>query len=250
MLSFSNIAKSQQCIYSCDWKTETATLAVGVGLEIGSLILQHNIKTINNDDYLSLDVNDLLPFDRRAIGTNSEWASDFSDIVATGSIVIPLSLLFTKIDGRTKKSIGIMTLESMLYTDALTRMLKVGVQRYRPYVYDVNIPFDQKTTVGAKSSFPSGHTSKTAAVTFLTASILDDIFPDYKYRTAYWIAAITIPATVAFARVKASKHFPTDVIAGYALGAAVGYFLPKIHNTKELNIETTANGGLGLSLNF
>ena len=50
-----------------------------------------------------------------------------------------------------------------------------------------------------------------------------------------WSGAFLIPATTAYLRVKAGRHFPTDVIAGYATGAIVGYLIPHLHKKERKN---------------
>jgi hypothetical protein len=45
------------------------------------------------------------------------------------------------------------------------------------------------------------------------------------------IAAV-VPAFPGLMRVKAGKHFATDVMAGYAFGALLGYFIPHMHKAK------------------
>jgi undecaprenyl-diphosphatase len=62
------------------------------------------------------------------------------------------------------------------------------------------------------SSFPSAHTA--AAVAFATAASIE--LP----RAAP--ALVAPAAAVALARIKAVRHYPTDVLGGAALGGAVG----------------------------
>jgi membrane-associated phospholipid phosphatase len=41
-----------------------------------------------------------------------------------------------------------------------------------------------------------------------------------------------VPAYAALQRVQAGKHYPSDVIVGLAVGAAMGYLIPQIHLTR------------------
>ena len=41
-----------------------------------------------------------------------------------------------------------------------------------------------------------------------------------------------IPAITGYLRVKAGKHYPTDTIAGYLLGATAGILIPQLHKKK------------------
>jgi membrane-associated phospholipid phosphatase len=72
-------------------------------------------------------------------------------------------------------------------------------------------------------SFPSSH----AAQAFAVASVISShsqgwIIPT----TAYGLATL-----VAFDRVYANAHFPSDVFAGAALGTAVGHYLVARHTS-------------------
>ncbi|MBT8218659.1 MAG: phosphatase PAP2 family protein, partial [Bacteroidia bacterium] len=44
-----------------------------------------------------------------------------------------------------------------------------------------------------------------------------------------WTTAIAVPALTGLLRTRAGKHFYTDVIVGFVVGAAVGYLIPEIH---------------------
>lgn len=44
-----------------------------------------------------------------------------------------------------------------------------------------------------------------------------------------WTGAAILPALTGITRVKAGKHYWTDVITGYAVGALVGTLTPLLH---------------------
>ena len=64
----------------------------------------------------------------------------------------------------------------------------------------------------ADYSFPSGHA--------VAASISSVVF--FKTNKRFGIAAIVLTAIMCFSRVYLFVHFPTDVLAGIAIGVAVG----------------------------
>jgi membrane-associated phospholipid phosphatase len=68
------------------------------------------------------------------------------------------------------------------------------------------------------SSFPSGHTT----FTFSQAVIYSHHCPKLK------VPLFLYAATVGFARIYLAKHYPTDVIAGAALGVLTGYLTVKL----------------------
>jgi len=49
-----------------------------------------------------------------------------------------------------------------------------------------------------------------------------------------------MPAVTAYFRVNTHNHFPTDAIVGYIVGAAIGYFIPEIHKTKNSSVSNNS----------
>lgn len=134
---------------------------------------------------------------------------------------------------------GAIFAESMLLTSALTNATKVLTLRTRPYAY---------TEPGGKAddvhSFASGHTSAAAAATFTAARLIDrqnDLSP--AARIGLYGGATAITAGVGALRVAAGMHFPTDVLAGAALGAGIGILLPTLHEVSSVSVA----GGTGPS---
>ncbi|WP_168210470.1 phosphatase PAP2 family protein [Persicimonas caeni] len=73
-------------------------------------------------------------------------------------------------------------------------------------------------------SFPSGHSS-TAAVVFLTLGILIARFVTRKRLTLYVIGvAFLLTFIVGWSRVALGVHYPTDVLAGWAMGLTWALF--------------------------
>ena len=83
-----------------------------------------------------------------------------------------------------------------------TRYQDAGVWKARPA--------DFTTDKRSGSSFPSSHASNAAAATLF-------LYAGWR-RKALWL----VPLAIGFSRVYVGKHFPTDVLAGWAVGLAVG----------------------------
>ncbi|WP_447974846.1 phosphatase PAP2 family protein [Nitrospira sp. Kam-Ns4a] len=97
---------------------------------------------------------------------------------------------------------------------ALTvNLLKHLVGRPRPRMtHAEGLPAGPSLASGL-DSFPSGH----AAAAFAVAAVLAKHYP----RLAWWPYGVA--GFVAFSRVFRGSHFPTDVLAGAALGLVAGY---------------------------
>jgi hypothetical protein len=99
---------------------------------------------------------------------------------------------------------------SLIATGMITPVLSTFIGRERPTeengAYSFH-PFDGR-------SFPSGHATQAFAVASVIATSYDQLWVK---ATVYGAATMT-----AWGRVRRGKHFPTDVVAGAAIGTLVG----------------------------
>lgn len=97
----------------------------------------------------------------------------------------------------------------------VTNILKQTIGRMRPLYVDADhwLAFDPFGWSAANASFPSGHAT-TAGATLIVASL---VLP--RFRWAFLAAAVAM----AVSRIIVGAHFPSDVIAGLAVGAAFAY---------------------------
>jgi membrane-associated phospholipid phosphatase len=128
--------------------------------------------------------------------------------------------------------LGSLWFQTNLSTLMLTDLVKSSLRRNRPFVYNSQAPLIDRMESDARKSFFSGHSSMTACNTFFAAKIWSDMHPNSKLKPWVWTAAAAVPAYAALQRVQAGKHYPSDVIVGLAVGAAMGYLIPQIHLTR------------------
>jgi undecaprenyl-diphosphatase len=96
---------------------------------------------------------------------------------------------------------------------ALSHLAKALFDRPRPDLVPHGTEF-------VSASFPSGH-SMMAAVTWLTLAVMLARAEPRRRMKAYWIAlAALVTAAVGVSRVYLGVHWPSDVAAGWTLGAA------------------------------
>ncbi|MBF0188213.1 MAG: phosphatase PAP2 family protein [Magnetococcales bacterium] len=107
---------------------------------------------------------------------------------------------------------GIIQGAAIGITSSTTSFIKDTTQRERP-------------TGGTKNSFPSGHTSQATVRATMAAKNLDYIDMPEMGRSLLRTGFYTVAAGTAWARVEANRHYPSDVLAGFALGHFVGGFL-------------------------
>lgn len=93
---------------------------------------------------------------------------------------------------------------AVVVTSATAGALKIGLDRTRPN--------------GGHGSLPSFHASQTAAWSMLTARNVEHLPIPRAGRNALHAANAAIDLSAAWSRVEAGQHFPSDVLAGMALG--------------------------------
>ena len=89
-------------------------------------------------------------------------------------------------------------------------------------------------------SFPSNHGSKTAVMSMLASKNIDSLPISNVYKTSLKIGTFSLDAGTAWARVGGKRHFPSDVLAGMALGHFFGAFF----NDAFLGLDQTDQIGL------
>lgn len=114
---------------------------------------------------------------------------------------------------RKYRAAGVAVLAALLADVLLCNaLIKPLVRRIRPY--EINTAVQLLIARPSDYSFPSGHT----AASFAAASAL--LFAG-KRRLA--VGAFVLAVVIAFSRLYLYVHFPTDVLAGAALGTLCGF---------------------------
>jgi membrane-associated phospholipid phosphatase len=177
----------------------------------------------------NLSPNNLWRIDRPAIRFYQTKAATISDWIATGSLCLPAMLLMDQQIRKKPLTPLSISLQATLATATTTLIAKSLTRRFRPYAYNPKVPMSVKTTQDTRESFFSGHTAMTACMTVSAATIWSDHHPNHTAKPWVWAGALAVPAAVACLRIKAGKHFFTDVLAGYAVGVAFGLLAPRLY---------------------
>ena len=228
-LSFSQ--SSSNAPFDIDTDKEIIISGAGAVIGVAAIIAMMNNEPLTFDEINSLNPQDVNKFDRIAVGP---YESDVpGDALLYSSFMFPLTFLAYD---KTREDFGTVALmygEAVLLNASINALVKALTLRDRPFVYDANSLLEPKLEVEARYAFYSGHTSMTAVNTFYTAKVYSAYISNETTKTLMWTAAALIPAITGFSRVNTHNHFPTDVVVGYIVGAAIGYLIPEIHKSEN-----------------
>ena len=233
--SYSQTRPASESPYELNWAVDGPYLAGTLGLNVLGFKLIQDMEPLSEQEVLSLQKEDVPKIDRWLAGNYSQKANDLSDYPFYGSFAVPFIMMLTDDYRGHAGQISVMFVETMATTGALFTITAATVRRTRPLAYNENIPMSERTDDNARRSFFAGHTAATASATFFAAKIFNDFNRDSSARYYVWAAAALVPAGVGVLRSTAGKHFLTDNIVGYTIGAASGILIPEFHKKENAN---------------
>ena len=171
---------------------------------------------------------DLTGFDRRILlalrapghpadPIGPKWFGEaMRDLTALGGVAVltllVLATLLILIFHRKRRQALVFGL-TMAATFASSELLKQAYNRPRPdlvphasYVYS--------------ASFPSGHSTLSAATYLTLATVIASLEPQRATKVLIYVLAVLVVMGVGFSRIYLGVHWPSDVLAGWALGSA------------------------------
>lgn len=156
-------------------------------------------------------------------GWHTPWADALMWRVSGTLLWIPLYAYFVYrlIQKFKKRSVYILLVAALLVasTDQTANLIKKSQGRLRPshqqeLAPDLHLVNDYR---GGKFSFPSGHAINTMGVAVFLTLLLGGTFPFMRWLPLAW------SLLVGFSRIYLGVHFPSDVLAGFILGAFWGW---------------------------
>ena len=172
------------------------------------------------------DPSGLLGIDRWVVGKNSALARNGSTVLLLG--VGGMATYLSAHDQSSPQARGNLAVlaNSISWTAASTEWLKVLVRRKRPVLYTSGAAA-AATLADNQRSFPSGHTSVAFAVA--TSYLVMANREQLPHRTRNAILLYGGASGVGALRIVGGSHFTTDVLAGAALGAGIGWLVATVH---------------------
>lgn len=175
-----------------------------------------------------------------SIKNYSRTYDKIGDILVVSLVAYPAVYL---IDDKLRDNfitIAIMYSETMFIAGFIADWGKSLVYRPRPFTYSVtpdNIPLPLSQSPDRFKSFFSGHTSIAFASMVFLSTVYNDYYPNSEYTTLVTTSSLTLASLVGISRVKAGKHFPTDVALGAVVGSVIGYLIPEFHKSTDGKIK-------------
>jgi len=215
--------------YSTSFKVDAPITVAGAGLSGLGLYLMQQKDAFTETEARALRKEDVNSFDRFSAGNHSQSAKSVSDVMLYSSLATPALLLFDADIRSNGGQMAALYLESMAITGALFTLSSAAFPRARPLTYSPEVEVGEKMRANSQNSFYAGHTAAVTTITFFTAKVFHDYNPDSPARPFVWAGAAIVPAAVGYLRLEAGKHFLSDNLIGYGVGAAVGILVPQLH---------------------
>ncbi|MBA9078888.1 phosphatase PAP2 family protein [Rufibacter quisquiliarum] len=226
-------AQPPEKIYHTSLLRDGLITAGGVTMAVTGSLLLTNKDRLTEADLASINPDQVNKFDRWAAGNYSKKAQDASDIPFYTSFALPLLFLADQNARPHAPDIYFLYAQTVSLAGGLYALTAGLTNRKRPNVYATHAPVEERLHKYATNSFFAGHTAATASATFFTAKVFHDLHPNSPWRPVVWTAAAAVPATVGYLRLKAGKHFLSDNLIGYAVGASIGILVPELHKNNH-----------------
>lgn len=159
-----------------------------------------------------------------ALGVTSAWA--------LGSVTVAAAA-----DERLRATDAVIVWESTALAMMLNQIVKFEVARKRPDAPgDKSRPHHPQHNV----SFFSGH----ATWSFASAVSAGTVAAMRGYRGAPVVLAggLTLATATSYFRLAANRHWPSDVLAGAAVGSLIGALVPRLHLVSKQTSTASATG--------
>lgn len=224
-------------IYTADLKWELPISTVFLGTSYFGFRTLEKHASLTVDDVKNLNSANINSFDRPvAFYDPSKFGQSHhtSDMIMNVAVVSPALLLLDRRVRADWKTYTNLLLLTHTINNAVYFATAFSIRRARPLTYNTGLTLEERSGEQKSNSFYSGHVSFSAASTFFMAKT----FTDYHHirgwqRVLIYTGAAIPPAMVGYYRIKAGRHFKTDVITGLVVGAACGIVVPELHRNRN-----------------
>lgn len=234
--------------FKLDWATDLSLGGAGLGLAIPGLILVE----LHENSSAPAAWESINALDRAAAFGYNKPLDIISDVTQYTSFFLP-ALLAIDWQWPQLATIGVMYAEAALLAMGTKDLLKVAVNRHRPYHYFGGTPRELLDDPDSGLSFPSGHTTMAFAGAAFFSYVMFSLYPDSPLSWAALGGSLALASTTGVLRILSGNHFVTDVLVGAVIGSFWGVAVPFLHqlaggaffNDEESPVEMALNTGGG-----
>jgi hypothetical protein len=228
-----------QSPYRCSWEKDGSILGIGGAATALGYYFFRSVSAPSSSDILQRSGETINGFDRSAINQHSESAATISDVLIGITTAAPLLLCADHAIGKDWRTITLMYIETWSFIGGTSTLSKGLITRYRPYVYNPDVPLDKKLTSDAKMSFFSNHTTSAFASAVFLSTVYSDNHPNSDWKPYVWTGTLLVASAVGYLRYAAGEHFPSEILVGAVAGSAIGYAIPWMHRINNENMSIT-----------
>jgi len=172
------------------------------------------------------------PGDRSLQSRYSSLPAGVSDVLLLVTLATPVLTSFAQGVNFQLANRGIVYSESLALNFALNSLVKVVAARPRPYTYALEGP-----PVSGRDrymSFYSGHSSISFGAAVTGSYLFAEAEPALGFRYAFWGGELFLAAMTANLRLRAGKHYYSDVIVGALVGTGLSVGTLLLHGADYL----------------
>jgi len=220
------------------WQREAALVGSGIVLIGAGRQLGVTVRAVPQEGLDPAEIG--WSFDRDQVGRIHPSALTASDVASAVTFAYPLVLSLgmqprgEQISGTLRRSV--VYAEAFLLATGVSTLIKNSADRPRPYTYvpPAELPDDPSydiTEDEAFQSMPSSHASTAfcGAAFAITDHLLSRPHAPWLERCGVAFTGGVLAGLTTTYRVRSGKHFPSDILAGGAIGLTSGVTLPLAH---------------------
>lgn len=202
------------------------------GATIGVALVGTLLFSLIPVDTSSRWADEILPFDEGVKDNFSSRSAAVSDLLVTTTVALPVAVQLGRgLDRRLADNLLVYG-ESLGVSILLNGAVKYLVQRPRPYVYSEHPlvrAYAQDQGRDSHLSFYSGHSALSFTAAVSGAYLFSLGAAEGQAKAIVWGLELALATATANLRVRAGKHFYSDILLGALLGCAAGFGVPYLH---------------------
>lgn len=170
--------------------------------------------------------------DEAAYGQFSRSGAWLSDLTLALAIAVPAAYLTGSTIEDAAGDRLVLYGETLAVDLALVQLVKYLVQRPRPYLYNQTpdvVRYAETAGDDGWTSFYSSHAAMSFGAAVAGAYLLSTSNTNPNVRGIAWGTGFALAAATSNLRVRAGRHFYSDVLLGALIGSVVGYAVPALH---------------------